>query len=109
MSIHDDGFSVLLPDAQHWRDSNIMRLPNANLVNDLEGATASEDACGVFRLTPRIHGTSMSISWELYFLLEGLGRMRVGKTTITGPPYDCVLVAPQMLRKVFNDTSDESL
>jgi mannose-6-phosphate isomerase-like protein (cupin superfamily) len=109
MSIHDDGFSVLLPDAQHWRDSNIMKIPNANLLNDLGGS----DKLGgrLWRLPPYSANTwhKHVDSWEFYFLLEGLGRMRVGDTTVTVPRHGCVLVSPRMLRQVFNDSPDEAL
>ena len=109
MPIHDDGFSVLLPDAQRWRESNIMKIPNANLLDDLGGS----DRLGgrLWRLPPYSANTwhKHVDSWELYFLLEGIGRMRVGDTTVTVPRYGCVLVSPQMLRQVFNDTPDEAL
>jgi mannose-6-phosphate isomerase-like protein (cupin superfamily) len=109
MSIHDDGFSVLLPDAQQWRDSNIMKIPNANLLNDLGGS----DKLGgrLWRLPPYSANTwhKHVDSWEFYFLLDGLGRMRVGETTVTVPRHGCVLVSPHMLRQVFNDTPDEAL
>ena len=48
-------------------------------------------------------------SWEFYFLLEGVGRIRVGEETISVDRYGSVLVAPHMLRQVFNDTSEEAL
>jgi len=30
MSIQDEGFAVLPPEALHWRESNIMKIPNAD-------------------------------------------------------------------------------
>lgn len=42
-------------------------------------------------------------------MLEGTGRMRVGNETITVPKYGGVLVAPEELRQVFNDTDVEAL
>ena len=109
MSIHDDGFSVLPPGAQRWRDSKIMKIPNANLLEDLGGS----DRLGgrLWRLPPYSANTwhKHVDSWEFYFVLEGVGRMRVGETTMTVPKYGCVLVAPHKLRQVFNDTADEAL
>jgi mannose-6-phosphate isomerase-like protein (cupin superfamily) len=109
MAIHDEGFAVLLPDAQHWRESNIMKIPNANLLQDLGG----EDRLGgrLWRLPPFSANTwhRHVDSWEFYFLLEGIGRMRVGESTFSVPRYGCVLVAPRVLRQIFNDTSEESL
>jgi mannose-6-phosphate isomerase-like protein (cupin superfamily) len=109
MSPQDDGFAVLLPEAQHWRESNIMKIPNANLLHDLGGSAYLGGR--LWRLPPYSANTwhRHADSWELYFLLEGLGRMRVGERTVTVPRYGCVLVAPQMLRQIFNDTADESL
>ena len=42
-------------------------------------------------------------------MLEGTGRMRVGDKTLTVPKYGAVLVGPNELRQVFNDTDDEVL
>jgi uncharacterized cupin superfamily protein len=46
---------------------------------------------------------------EFYFVLEGTGRLRVGKETLTVPKYGGVLVGPDVLRQVFNDTDAEVL
>jgi uncharacterized cupin superfamily protein len=48
-------------------------------------------------------------SEEFYFVLEGTGRMRVGDATLTVPKYGGVLVGPEQLRQVFNDTDIEVL
>lgn len=42
-------------------------------------------------------------------MLEGTGRMRVGDETLTVPRYGGVLVGPEQLRQVFNDTDVEVL
>jgi uncharacterized cupin superfamily protein len=46
---------------------------------------------------------------EFYFVLEGVGRLRVGDETLTVPKYGGVLVGPDQLRQVFNDTETEVL
>jgi uncharacterized cupin superfamily protein len=46
---------------------------------------------------------------EFYFVLEGTGRIRVGEQTLTVPRHGGVLVAPEQLRQVFNDTDAEVL
>ncbi|HEX5043794.1 MAG TPA: hypothetical protein VFV75_12860 [Candidatus Polarisedimenticolaceae bacterium] len=109
MSLHEHGFAVLPPDAQRWRASNIMKIPNADLLQDL----GERDRLGgrLWRLPPFSASTwhRHLDSWELYFLLEGLGRMRVGDRTVSVPKYGCVLVAPPTLRQIFNDTPAASL
>lgn len=109
MSLQEDGFSVLLPDAQQWRESNIMKIPNTNLLADLGN---SEKMGGrLWRLPPFSANTwhKHVDSWEFYFLLAGIGRMRVGDHTINVPLHGCVLVAPWMLRQIFNDAPDDAL
>jgi uncharacterized cupin superfamily protein len=46
---------------------------------------------------------------EFYFVLEGVGRMRIGGETLTVPKHGGVLVGPEQLRQVFNDTDTETL
>ena len=109
MSLDADGFAVLLPEAQHWRPSNLMRIPNTDLLRALAGETHLGGR--LWRLPPYSANTwhRHVDSWELYFLLEGAGRVRVGEHTITVPRYGSILVAPRMLRQVFNDTPGEAL
>ena len=103
------GYRMLLPQDQKWRESNIMKIPNANLLEPL-GGTAHMGG-RLWRLPPFSANT-----WhkhldqrELYFVLEGAGRMRIGRETLTVPRYGAVLVEPRMLRQVFNDTAAEVL
>jgi mannose-6-phosphate isomerase-like protein (cupin superfamily) len=44
---------------------------------------------------------------EFYFVLEGVGRIRVGNATLTVPKHGGVLVGPDQLRQVFNDTETD--
>ena len=46
---------------------------------------------------------------EFYFVLEGTGRIRIGQETLTVPKFGSVLVAPEQVRQVFNDTEHEVL
>jgi mannose-6-phosphate isomerase-like protein (cupin superfamily) len=46
---------------------------------------------------------------EFYFVVEGVGRMRIGEQTITVQRHGGVLVGPKLLRQVFNDTQSEVL
>ena len=108
MSIEDEGFSVLMPDAQNWRESNLMKIPNADFLE----RTGSENMGARFwRLPPQSANTLHKHirAEEFYFVLEGTGRMRVGDETLTVPRYGGVLVGPDQLRQVFNDTDAEVL
>ncbi len=46
---------------------------------------------------------------EFYFVVEGVGRIRVGDDTLTVPKHGGVLVGPSQLRQVFNDTESDVL
>jgi mannose-6-phosphate isomerase-like protein (cupin superfamily) len=46
---------------------------------------------------------------ELYVLIEGEGRMRVDDELITLEPHSAVLVEPQSVRQLFNDTDADAL
>jgi len=101
-------YKVLLQRDAHWRESNMMKIPNTNLAEQL----GSQKLGGrLWRLPPFSANT-----WhrhveqdELYFVLEGTGRIRVGAETLTIPKHGAVLVAPSSLRQVFNDTAEEVL
>ena len=46
---------------------------------------------------------------EFYFVVEGLGRIRVGDQTLTVPKHGAVLVGSDQLRQVFDDTDADVL
>jgi uncharacterized cupin superfamily protein len=46
---------------------------------------------------------------ELYVLLEGGGRMRIEHEVITLEPLSAVLVEPEHVRQLFNDTDVDAL
>jgi len=46
---------------------------------------------------------------ELYVLLEGTGRIRIDDELFTLDPHSAVLVEPQHVRQLFNDTEEETL
>ena len=103
------GYAILLPQDQTWRRSKIMKIPNTNLLEQLGG----EGSLGgrLWRLPPFSANTwhRHVDQWELYLVLEGMGRMRVGKDTLTLPRFGSVLVRPETLRQVFNDTAEDIL
>src|SRR5215475_14224692 len=101
-------FTVIKPDDLSWRLSNMMRIPNADFLE----RTGSEILGARFwRLPPKSANTlhRHPKMEEFYFVVEGVGRMRIGEETITVPKHGGVLVGPELLRQVFNDTETEVL
>jgi mannose-6-phosphate isomerase-like protein (cupin superfamily) len=102
------GYSLITPDDLHWRPSNLMKIPNADF---LERIGSENLGVRLWRLPPKSANTLHKHirAEEFYFVLEGVGRMRVGDETLTVPKYGGVLVGPDQLRHVFNDTDSEVL
>ena len=102
------GYTRITPDELHWRPSNLMRIPNADF---LERTGSENMGARLWRLPPKSANTLHKHirAEEFYFVLEGTGRMRVGDETLTVPKYGGVLVGPDQLRQVFNDTDTEVL
>ncbi len=102
------GYHLIKPEDLFWRPSNLMRIPNADY---LERTGSENIGARLWRLPPRSANTLHKHirAEEFYFVLEGTGRMRVGDETLTVPKYGGVLVGPDQLRQVFNDTDAEVL
>jgi mannose-6-phosphate isomerase-like protein (cupin superfamily) len=103
-----DGYFLIKPEDLSWRLSNLMKIPNADFLE----RTGSENlGARLWRLPPKSANTLHKHvrAEEFYFVLEGIGRMRVGGETLTVPKYGGVLVGPAQLRQVFNDTETEAL
>jgi mannose-6-phosphate isomerase-like protein (cupin superfamily) len=85
-----------------------MKIPNADF---LERTKSENLGARLWRLPPKSANTlHRHITMEeFYFVLEGIGRIRVGNETLTVPQYGGVLVGPEQLRQVFNDTEKEVL
>jgi mannose-6-phosphate isomerase-like protein (cupin superfamily) len=103
-----DSYHLIKPDDLHWRPSNIMQIPNADF---LERTGSEILGARLWRLPPQSANTLHKHvrAEEFYFVVEGIGRIRVGEETLTVPRYGGVLVGPGMLRQVFNDTDSEVL
>ena len=102
------GYQLIKPEELFWRPSNLMKIPNADLLE----RTGSENlAARLWRLPPKSASTLHKHirQEEFYFLLEGTGRIRIGEETLTVPKFGSVLVGPDQLRQVFNDTEHEAL
>lgn len=102
------GYYLIKSEDLHWRPSNLMKIPNADY---LERTGSENIGARLWRLPPKSANTLHKHirAEEFYFVLEGTGRMRVGDETLTVTKYDGVLVGPNELRQVFNDTDDEVL
>ena len=103
-----EGYRLIKPDDLSWRLSNLMNIPNADYLE----RTGSENlSARLWRMPPKSANTLHKHirQEEFYFVLEGTGRMRIGDETLTIPRYGAVLVGPDQLRQVFNDTESEVL
>lgn len=102
------GYHLIKPEELRWRSSNLMKIPNADY---LERTGSGNLSARLWRLPPRSASTLHKHirQEEFYFVLEGTGRMRVGDETLTVPRHGGVLVGPDRLRQVFNDTDTEVL
>lgn len=102
------GHHLIQPTDLLWRESNLMKIPNADFLE----RTGSENlGARLWRLPPRSANTLHKHirAEEFYFVLEGTGRLRVGNETLTVARHGGVMVGPDVLRQVFNDTDTEVL
>lgn len=102
------GYQLITPDDLLWRPSNLMKIPNADY---LERTGSENMGARLWRMPPMSANTLHKHirTEEFYFVLEGTGRLRVGEETLTVPKHGGVLVGPDQLRQVFNDTDEEVL
>jgi mannose-6-phosphate isomerase-like protein (cupin superfamily) len=102
------GYYLIKPEDLWWRPSNLMKIPNADY---LERTGSENIGARLWRLPPRSANTLHKHirSEEFYFVVEGTGRIRVGEETLTVPRYGGVLVGPDQVRQVFNDTDADVL
>jgi mannose-6-phosphate isomerase-like protein (cupin superfamily) len=103
-----DSYFLIKPDDLFWRPSNIMKIPNADF---LERTKSEILGARLWRLPPKSANTlhKHPKAEEFYFVVEGVGRMRIENETLTVPKYGGVLVGPRLLRQVFNDTEADVL
>lgn len=102
------GYRLIKPDELTWRPSNLMRIPNADY---LERTGSEILGARLWRLPPKSANTLHKhvVAEEFYFVLEGVGRIRVCSETLTVPRYGGVLVGPSVVRQIFNDGEAEVL
>jgi uncharacterized cupin superfamily protein len=92
----------------YWRPSNQMGVLNTDLAKQLEARTIG---ARLWRLTPGQASTRHRhvTQTELYVVLEGSGRIRIGDELHTLEPLSSALVEPEEVRQVFNDTQADAL
>lgn len=102
------GYRVLKAADAFWRQSNQMKTWNTDLGGQLE---AAELGSRMWRLEPGQASTKHKhfSQEELYVLLEGTGRVRIGEEVLTLAPLDTLLVEPDTVRQLFNDTDADQL
>src|SRR6476619_5597076 len=101
-------YQLLRADDAFWRESNQMRVLNTDLGKQLE---VEELGARLWRLRPGQASTKHRHrrQEELYVLLQGRGRIRVDDEALELGPLDALLVEPDSVRQVFNDTDAEAL
>jgi quercetin dioxygenase-like cupin family protein len=102
------GYRVLPASEAFWRPSNQMGVANTDLARQLEAETLG---ARLWRLHPGQASTRHRHreTVELYVLLEGRGRIRVGDELLTLESLSAVLVEPETVRQPFNDTDADQL
>ncbi|HEX8207951.1 MAG TPA: cupin domain-containing protein [Solirubrobacteraceae bacterium] len=102
------GFRVLHAADAFWRPSNATGVPNTDLAKQLG---AEQLGARLWRLKPgqTITKHRHRTQEELYVLLEGTGRIRIGEEVLTLTPLSALLVEPRTVRQPFNDTDADAL
>ena len=73
-----EGYRLITPEQLAWRPSNLMRIPNADY---LERTGSEILGARLWRLPPKSANTlhKHMRAEEFYFVIAGIGRMRVGE------------------------------
>lgn len=102
------GYRLLPAGTALWRPSNQMRVENTDLAAQLGAQTLG---ARMWRLAPGQASTRHrhGAQHELYLVIEGRGRIRVGDGVLTLERLDALLVRPEAVRQVFNDTEADAL
>ncbi|MGI8556917.1 MAG: cupin domain-containing protein [Solirubrobacteraceae bacterium] len=101
-------YAVLASEDAFWRPSNQMAVLNTDLAKQLD---AADMGARLWRLAPGQASTRHRHlrQTELYVVLEGTGRIRVGEDLLTLDRLSSLLVKPGTVRQVFNDTEEDVL
>jgi quercetin dioxygenase-like cupin family protein len=101
-------YRVLPAEQAFWRPSTRMGVMNTDLAKQLEATTLG---ARLWRLRPGEASTRHRHrrTHELYVLLEGTGRVRVGQDLHALETLSSLLVEPGEVRQLFNDTDADQL
>jgi len=101
-------FKVLPAANAFWRPSNQMGVLNTDIAKQLE---AREFGSRLWRLHPGQASTRHRHlrQTELYVVLEGTGRIRVEDELLSLAPLSTLVIDPQTVRQIFNDTDQDAL
>ncbi len=101
-------YQILAEEDAYWRPSNQMGVMNTDIAKQLEASTLG---ARMWRLGPGQASTRHRhrATTELYVLLQGTGRIRVDGDLHTVAPLSSLLVEPDTIRQLFNDTDSDQL
>ena len=96
-------YRVLCAEDAFWRPSSQMGVMNTDLSKQLQ---AKAFGARLWRLQPGQASTRHRhrATTELYVRLEGTGPIRIERDLVTMTPLNSVLVEPNSVRQLFNDT-----
>ena len=102
------GYTILREADAFWRPSNQMGVLNTDLAKQLSARTLG---ARLWRLAPGEASTRHRhlTEHELYIVLQGTGRVRVEHELLTLPALSALLIEPDSVRQIFNDTDTETL
>ncbi len=102
------GYRLLRAEEAFWRPSNQMGVSNTDLGRQLG---SEEFGARLWRLAPGQASTRHrhAREVELYVVVEGTGRIRIGEDVLALAPLSALLVEPRQVRQVFNDTDADAL
>jgi|HubBroStandDraft_6_1064221.scaffolds.fasta_scaffold01705_6 quercetin dioxygenase-like cupin family protein len=101
-------YRILPASDSFWRPSNQMGVMNTDLAKQLQATTLG---ARLWRLAPGQASTRHRHrhTHELYLLILGTGRIRIGDDLHTLEPFSSLLVEPDTVRQLFNDTNADQL
>jgi len=92
-----DGYFLIKPEDLSWKPANPMKIPYADF---LERTKSEILGARLWRFPPKSAITLHKHvrAEEFYFVVEGVGRIRIGEETLTVPKHGGVLVGPESMR-----------